>query len=77
MKNKESKKKTKQQRLGLGSLDKCCGDFLEKGSNVPVGLDGRQTEEEEEEERGRGIFSRFVIRHSTKNVHGNYKQTSQ
>lgn len=23
------------------------------------------------------VFSYFVIRHSTKNVHGNYKQTSQ
>lgn len=33
--------------------------------------------EEGQERGGGGIFSCFVICHSTKNVHGNYKQTSQ
>lgn len=45
-----------------------------KGSDVPVGWDGGA---DRGEGRERSIFSRFVIRHSTRNVHGNYKQTSQ
>lgn len=45
-------------------------------ANVPVYLD-EEVDEDGEEGFFCCFFSSFVICHSTKNVHGNYKQTSQ
>lgn len=74
----------KQTRLG--SLKKCSGEFrrpLEEGGGTTSQMYLFYLDEEglrgAEEEEGLIFFSPFYcfICHSTKNVHGNYKQTSQ
>lgn len=74
----------KQTRLG--SLKKCSGEFrrpLEEGGGTTSQMYLFYLDEEglrgAEEEEGLIFFLIFYcfICHSTKNVHGNYKQTSQ